>query len=57
VVTSKVLRSHWYNLQFSYFQVIVHYTFIPDVKTVNKEKYIDTLRRLKDAAKRILSEK
>jgi hypothetical protein len=52
VVASKILGSHWYNLEFFNFQVIVHYTFIPEVKTVNKERYIDTLRRLKVAGGR-----
>jgi hypothetical protein len=47
----------WHNFQVFYIQIIFRYTFIPEVKTVNKESYVDYLRRLKDAAGRKLSEK
>lgn len=57
VLASNVLESHWHNLQVFYFQVTVRFTFISEVKTLNKERYIDTLRSLKHAAGRKSSEK
>jgi hypothetical protein len=36
---------------------LVHYAFISECKTLNKEMYIDILRHLKDAVRRKLPEK
>jgi len=38
VLASNVLESHWHNLQVFYFQVTVRFTFISEVKTLNKER-------------------
>ena len=40
-----------------FFKGLVHYAFISECKTVNKEMYIGVLRHLKDAVRRKLPEK